>query len=167
MDFEHQVDDNGRQCCRGRRIGNDVLELKPADRRLSLRHDRSRAATERAQLLTVDKQVLEALQEQNELLRHIRGLLIKRLPARAPAEVGTVNQAQVKSAFVQAALGLTPAQAEVAILLAEGKTLRQIAAATGRKYSTTQTHLRHIRNKLGCSRQLDVVQTVTALNRAD
>ena len=78
--------------------------------------------------------------------------------------IDPVSPAQVEPALVEAVLGLTPAEAVIAVLLAEGRTLRQIAVATGRKYSTIQTHLRHIFAKLGCSRQLDVVQAVSELS---
>ena len=61
-------------------------------------------------------------------------------------------------------LGLTPAQAAIAVLLAEGRTPRQIAAATGRRYSTVRTHLKHIYARLGVSRQLGVAQLVLALS---
>ena len=50
-------------------------------------------------------------------------------------------------------LGLTPAETEIAVLLAEGRTVRDIAATTGRGYSTVQTHLKHIFTKLGISRR--------------
>ena len=78
--------------------------------------------------------------------------------------VDPVSRAQFEPALVEAVLGLTPAEAAIAVLLAEGRTLRQIAATTGREYSTIQTHLRHIFAKLGCSRQLEVVQAVAALS---
>ena len=78
--------------------------------------------------------------------------------------VDPVSRARVAPALVEAVLGLTPAEAAIAVLLAEGRTLRQIAVATGREYSTIQTHLRHIFAKLGCSRQLEVVQAVAALS---
>ncbi len=78
--------------------------------------------------------------------------------------VDPVSRARFEPALVEAVLGLTPAEAAIAVLLAEGRTLRQIAAATGREYSTIQTHLRHIFAKLGCSRQLEVVQAVAALS---
>jgi len=78
--------------------------------------------------------------------------------------VDPVSRARVEPALVGAVLGLTPAEAAIAVLLSEGRTLRQIAATTGREYSTIQTHLRHIFAKLGCSRQLEVVQAVEALS---
>ena len=78
--------------------------------------------------------------------------------------VDPVDRARVDPGLVQAALGLTPAQAAIAVLLAEGRTPRQIAAATGRRYSTVRTHLKHIYARLGVSRQLGVAQLVLALS---
>ena len=65
--------------------------------------------------------------------------------------------------MVGAAFGLTPAQTEVAVMLAEGLTMGQIAIATDRRYSTVRTHLKHIFRKLGVARQLDVARLVLAL----
>ncbi len=78
--------------------------------------------------------------------------------------VDPVDRARIDPSLVQAALGLTPAQATIAALLAEGRTPRQIAMATGRRYSTVRTHLKHIYARLGVSRQLAVAQLVLALS---
>ena len=78
--------------------------------------------------------------------------------------VDPAKRVRIRPALVEAALGLTPTEAAIATQLAEGRTLRQIAAATGRGYDTVRTHLRHICIKLKCSRQFDVVQAVRALS---
>ncbi len=78
--------------------------------------------------------------------------------------VDPAKRAPISPFLVEAALGLTPTEAAVAVQLAEGRTVRQIAAATGREYTTVRTHLRHIFTKLGCSRQFDVVQAIQALS---
>lgn len=64
---------------------------------------------------------------------------------------------------VKAALGLTPAESRVAVLLAEGKTVGQIAAAVGREQSTIRTHVRHIFGKHGITRQVDLVRLVLSM----
>ena len=78
--------------------------------------------------------------------------------------VDPVDRARVDPGLVEAVLGLTPAEARIAVLLAEGRTARQIAAAAGREYSTVRTHLKHMFAKLGVSRQVEVVQLVLALS---
>ena len=78
--------------------------------------------------------------------------------------VDPVERARIDPGLVEAALGLSPAEAEIAVLLAEGRTTRQIAAATGRGYSTVRTHLKHAFHKLGVSRQFEVAQLVLALS---
>ena len=89
-------------------------------------------------------------------------------PRHAAALVLIVDpaaRARTGADVVRSVPGLTPAEAEVALLLAQGRTLRQIARTTARGYHTVRTHLRHIFAKLGVSRQLDVAQT--ALARSD
>ena len=78
--------------------------------------------------------------------------------------VDPVDRARVDPGLVQAALGLTPAQAAIAVLLAEGRTPRRIAAAAGCRYGTVRAHLKDIYARLGVSRQIEVVQLVLALS---
>ena len=87
--------------------------------------------------------------------RHVAALVLIVDPA---------DRARVDPGLVRSVLDLTPAEAEVAVLLAEGRTVRQIAAATGRGYTTVRTHLKHMFAKLGVSRQVEVVQLVSTLS---
>ena len=96
--------------------------------------------------------------------------LANRAPDHRPRRVAAlvlvvdpVEQARVDPGLVESVLGLSPAEARIAVQLAEGRTTRQIAAASGRGYTTVRTHLQHIFAKLGVSRQFDVVQLVLAL----
>ena len=57
-------------------------------------------------------------------------------------------------------LGLTPMESRVAALPAEGKTVGEIASATGRRVNTIRTHARYIFRKLGITRQVDLVRLV-------
>ena len=57
-------------------------------------------------------------------------------------------------------LGLTPMESRVEALPAEGKTVGEIASATGRRVNTIRTHVRHIFRKLGITRQVDLVRLV-------
>ncbi len=56
--------------------------------------------------------------------------------------------------------GLTPAECSVAAQLAEGLTVREIAACTGRSENTVRWHVRNLHSKLGVHRQADVVRLV-------
>ena len=60
-------------------------------------------------------------------------------------------------------LGLTPAESHVALALAQGKTIRDIAVATGRSQTTIRWHIRHIFAKHDLSRQVELVQLVMSL----
>ena len=62
-----------------------------------------------------------------------------------------------------AALGLTRMESHVAVLLAEGMTVREVAAATGRKESTIRSHVKHMFARHGLSRQTDLVRLVLSL----
>ncbi len=78
--------------------------------------------------------------------------------------VDPVSRARVEPELLEAMLGLTPTEAEIALLLAEGWTTRQIEAATNRSYSTVRTHLKNIFAKLKVSRQFEVARTVLSLS---
>ena len=78
--------------------------------------------------------------------------------------VDPVSRARIDPDLVEAMLGLTPTETEIAVMLAQGRTLQQIAATTDRGYSTVRTHLKHIFAKLGGSRQFEVTQAVLALS---
>lgn len=54
--------------------------------------------------------------------------------------------------------GLTPTQARVAVLLAEGLTAAQIGLRLGVALSTVRTHLRQVLGRLGANRQADAVR---------
>ena len=66
----------------------------------------------------------------------------------------------VNPQLVAAALGLTPAQARVAAALAAGGSVATIAAATHRTPAAVRWHIREALNRLGLSRQLDLVRVV-------
>ena len=65
--------------------------------------------------------------------------------------------------LVAGALGLTPAESRVAVMLAKGHTLHDIAIVTGRSRGTVRWHLKQIFDKNGISRQVELVQPVQSL----
>ena len=102
---------------------------------------------------------------------HVKPVAIREVDHRARRVaalvlvVDPVSRLRIDPGLVQSMLGLTPTESAIVSLLAEGRTPRQIAAETGREYSTVRTHLKHIFVKLGVSRQFEVAQLVLALSR--
>ena len=88
--------------------------------------------------------------------QHVAALLLVVDPA-IPAEIDPD--------MLQWALGFTPAESQLAAMLAEGKSLREIAAMTQRSEGTVRWHLKQIFGKTGLSRQAEVVQLVLSLAR--
>ena len=77
--------------------------------------------------------------------------------------VDPAHEAPVDPAVVAAILDLTGMESRVAVLLAQGMSVRQIATTTGRKESTIRSHVKHIFAKHGLSRQAQLVQLVRSL----
>ena len=77
--------------------------------------------------------------------------------------VDPTRRPRLDPALVAAGLGLTPMESRVAVLLTEGKNLREVAAATGRKETTIRWHLRQIFAKRGIARQAELVRLVLSL----
>ena len=73
------------------------------------------------------------------------------------------GRTQIDPELVAEALDLTPMESRVAVWLAEGKTVRDIALAMGRTEHTIRWHMKNIFNKHGISRQFELVQLVLAL----
>ena len=65
--------------------------------------------------------------------------------------------------LVEEALCLTRAESLVAVSLASGLSIRDIALSTGREESTVRWHMKHIFQKQGISRQAQLVRRVQAL----
>ena len=73
------------------------------------------------------------------------------------------RQLRIDPGLVAAALGLTRTESEVAVMLARGMSVRDIAAATPRKEGTIRSHVKQIFAKQGLSRQTELVRLVLAL----
>ena len=74
--------------------------------------------------------------------------------------VDAANRPRVDAGRLAGTLGLTAAQSRVAALLARGRTVRDIAVASGRQESTIRSHVKQIHRKLGVSRRADLVRLV-------
>ena len=70
---------------------------------------------------------------------------------------------RIDPAHVATGLGLTPAESQLAVALAAGETLHEIARSTGRTEETVRWHLKQIFRKQGISRQVDLVRRVLSL----
>ena len=76
------------------------------------------------------------------------------------------NGTTIDPAVVAAVLDLTGMESRVAVLLAQGMSVSQIATATGRKESTIRSHVKHMFAKHGLSRQAELVRLVQSLSGA-
>ena len=76
------------------------------------------------------------------------------------------RRTRIDPAVAAAALGLTGKESRVAVLLAEGRTVCEVAAATGRKESTIRSHVKRMFVKHHLSRQTDLVRLVQSLGSA-
>ena len=73
------------------------------------------------------------------------------------------RRTRIDPAVAAAALGLTRMESRVAVLLAEGMKVLEVAAATGRKESTIRWHVKRMFVKHKLSRQDDLVRLVQSL----
>ena len=74
------------------------------------------------------------------------------------------SQPRIDAGLVAKALGLTPAESRLATMVTVGRTVRDIAAMTGRTEATVRRHLKEIFRKQGISRQADLVRMVLSLD---
>ena len=87
--------------------------------------------------------------------RHVAALVLIVDPASQP---------RINPRLVAEILGLTPAEGQVAAMLSEGKTVRDIATATSRQEGAVYWLLHQIYRKHGISRQVDLVRLVLSLS---
>ncbi len=72
-------------------------------------------------------------------------------------------RSRIAPTVVAAALGLTPGESQVAVWLAEGKSVDEIARATGHTRNAIYWHLKKIYKKHYISRQADLVRLVLSI----
>ena len=77
--------------------------------------------------------------------------------------VDTASQPRISVDLLAELLALTPAEGQVAAMLSQGKTVRDIAAATHRQEGAVHWLLHQIYRKHGISRQVDLVRLVLSL----
>ena len=82
-------------------------------------------------------------------LRDVAALMLVVNPASRP---------RLDAGSVAEILGLSPAESQVAVMLAEGQTIGDVAAATNRQVNTVKVLTRPAYRKLGISRQVDLVR---------
>ena len=88
--------------------------------------------------------------------------------AGAPEEpprnaLGRSAPARLDPALVATALRLTPMESQVAVRIAAGQTVPEIAVALGRTSGAVHWHLRHIYQKHGLRGHADLVRLVLSL----
>jgi len=72
------------------------------------------------------------------------------------------RHARIDRRVLTESLGLTPAESEVAALLAEGLSVSDIVKRRGPSEYTVRWHVKQSLRKLGVSRQMDLVRIVEA-----
>ena len=86
--------------------------------------------------------------------RHVAALVLLVEPGHHP---------RLDPDVVTRTLGLTPAESQVAVWVADGKNVRDIALATGLTEGAIYWHLKQIYKKLPISRQVDLVRLVLSI----
>ena len=100
---------------------------------------------------------------------HVRPVRVRQLDfgARYVAALVLItepgHESRIDPALVAKTLGLTPVESQMAVWLAEGQTVREIAGATGRTAGSVYWHLNRIYRKQGLSRQTDLVRRVLSV----
>ncbi len=77
--------------------------------------------------------------------------------------VDPANGASIDPAGTAEALGLTGMESRVAVLLAQGMSVREIAAAMSRKERTIRPHVKQTLAKQGYSHQAELARVILAL----
>ncbi len=81
--------------------------------------------------------------------------------------VDPAQRIAVDPSVAAAALGLTPTQSQVAVLMAQDMAVPEIAARLDRKLATVRSHVKSMYARLGLTRQQQLVRLVQSLARAD
>ncbi len=104
------------------------------------------------------------------LVLHIHPVDGGRIDARASRVAALVlvidpaSRERIDPELVSAMLGLTPAESRIAVLLAQGYSIADIATATGRGEGTIRWHTKQMFRKHNISRQTELVRMVLSLS---
>ena len=88
-------------------------------------------------------------------LKSVAALVLVLDPASRP---------RIDRELVASALDLTPSQSQVAVMLAEGRSVRDIALATGRQPSTVRVFLKQVYSRRGLTGRADLIRLVLSLS---
>ena len=86
--------------------------------------------------------------------RRVAALVLILDPAAPPS---------IDPALVELVLGLTPTESRLAVALAAGQRVQEVALSTGRTEQTVRWHMKRIFRKQGVARQVDLVRRVLRL----
>lgn len=89
---------------------------------------------------------------------HARGRVRALLLAVDPARRSDIDPERLADL-----LGLTPTESVIAVLLAKGRSIDEVADELGRSRTTVKWHMRHIYAKHGLSRQMELMRLVWSL----
>ena len=78
--------------------------------------------------------------------------------------VDPVSRSTIDAGLVAAALDLTPSQSQVAAMLAEGRSILDIATATGRQPGTVRQLLKQVHRRRGVTNRTELVRLVLSLS---
>ena len=101
---------------------------------------------------------------------HVKPVVVPQLDfgARRAAALVLIAEpghgSRIEPALVAESLGLTPTESQLAVWLAEGQTVREIAGATGRTEGSIYWYLNQIYRKQGIARQADLVRLVLSIS---
>ena len=76
------------------------------------------------------------------------------------------SRTRIDPAMAGEAFGFSKAESRVAVLMADGMSVREVAAATGRKESTIRWHVKRMFAKHGLSREAELVRLVLSLSNS-
>ena len=147
--------------------GGSLSAAVPADR-VGLEQILANAVPQSGSIAVGGSMALSRRSGPRRLMVHVKPAVVRELDLvvrRAAALVLIIDpwrSRRIDPGHVATAFGLTPAESEVACWLAQGNSVGEIAASTGRQKRTIYWLLEQIYAKLGVRRQVDLVRLVLA-----